>query len=637
MSKQEWYEFDLGFATKLADFLGKDMKVGRCRDVFDNIINRDHIPCESTFIILTMAYIEAGDKGSVHEAFNIYNQMVQLGGYQPSPSLQKSLFKALLHGTGGTAKHYLKQAEAIFQNMQAAGYKIKKEIYEGLVWLHSYQDCIDRERIQFLRNNMKESGIKESGDFLISILRVCSKCTDVKEAESTWAMLLNTRYKLTSHPFVYRMEVYAKAGQPMKCIEIFKDMQEKGVPMSVIAYEKIIRVLSNVQEKEYAENYMKQFEDSGLKPLQSSYVDLMQMYMSLRMYNKVESTFSRSITKCRPKWIAYDLYLESLIKCGELEKAEEVFTGLQKDSAMGVKGKTCNIMLEGYVNAGQEAKIQHLYDQMCNRKYNIDPSLMERIKHSIGMVNEDINRCLSLTLTAEQREIVTAILLSGAMLESHDKNKTFELHFEFNKKLEFCDILKTNLYAIFFEWLKSLDQLNIQVEEVSRHFSTVNHRSFRFYADHFRPGGKMAVPRLIHCWLSPRTLAYWYMYGGRKSASGYIVFYGMSYRVEECEIIAKALKAKSINCVIKRCRKLFQIRCQGKDAMRLWKLMEPYILDGLKEVLKPEDGFAEGEARTEGIDFESEDEYNNDSSSSSSDTKVQKGIEEIAIVSKMYT
>ncbi|KAH9297772.1 hypothetical protein KI387_029454 [Taxus chinensis] len=605
MIKQDWFKFDLGLATKLADFLGKDMKVGRCRDVFDDMIDRGHVPRESTFIMLTMAYIETPDQGSVDEASDIYNRMIQLGGYQPITSLHNSLFKALLRGTGGTAKHYLKQAESVFQNMQAAGHRIKKGTYEGLIWLHSYQDCINLERIQFIRNTMKQSGIKESGDFLVSILRVCSKCADVDEAERTWEKLLDTGDKLTSHPFVYRMEVYAKAGQPMKSLTIFKEMQEKGVPMSMIAYEKIIQILSNAQEKKHAENFMNQFEDSGLKPLQSSYVALMRMYMSLLMYNEVESTFSRCMTKCRPNRVAYDLYLESLIKCGKLEKAEEVFTGLQKDGAMGIKSKACNIMLEGYLNAGQGAKIRQLYDQMCLKKYDVEPLLMQPIKYSINLGNEDINRHLSLTLTAEQREISTAILLSGAILESHDKNKTFELHFEFNKKLEFCDILKTNLYVNFFEWLKPLDRLNAQAEEMPWHFSTVNHHSFRFYADHFRPGGKMAIPRLIHRWLSPRTLAYWYMYGGWKSTSGDIVFYGMSYRVKEGEIIVKAFKAKSIDCVINRCGKLFQIRCQGKDAMRLWKLMEPYILDDLKEILKPEDRVTEHGAGTEGTNFNS--------------------------------
>jgi len=76
-----------------------------------------------------MAYVEAPVKGFV----DIYNHMIQLGGYQPSLSLQISLFKALLRGTGGTVKHHLRPAEAVFQNLKTAGHRIKEDIYEKVV------------------------------------------------------------------------------------------------------------------------------------------------------------------------------------------------------------------------------------------------------------------------------------------------------------------------------------------------------------------------------------------------------------------------------------------------------------------------------------------------------------------------
>lgn len=635
--QQGWFEFDPELASKLADILAKDLKVVRCRDVFDDIINRGYVPCESTFILLIMAYIEAPVKGFVDEACDIYNRMIQLGGYQPSLSLQNSLFKALLHGTGGTAKHHLRPAEAVFQNLKTAGHRIKEDIYEGLIWLHSYQDCIDHERIVCLRNEMKQAGFKESRDLLVSILRVCSRHADVKEAERTWAKLVDTGVGLTSQAYVYQMEVYAKAGQPMKSLEIFTKMQEEGVSMSVIAYLKIIEIMSKAQEKEHAENFMKQFEDSGLKPLQPSYVDLMQMYMCLSMYGEVESTFSRCMAKCRPNRAAYEIYLESLIKCGMLERAEGLFAELQKDGAIGIKSKMCNIMLEGYLNAGQEEKIKQLYDEMCHKKYDVEPTLMLQIKPLLNLGDKDVNKRLSLKLVAEQREILIAIFLSGAKVESYDENKTFEVHFEFNEKLEVQDVLKAHIYDTFYEWLKPVDRLKVQAEDIPPHFSTVSHGSFRFYANQFRPGGQMVMPRLIHRWLSSRVLAYWYMYGGRKSTSGDVIFYAQNYKVEDVECVGKALRMKSINCVIKRKGKQFQIRCQGKDAIWVWELMEPYILDPLKEVLKPKARVIENVAGNEDTDFYSEDEFTEGSSEYMSDSDSQEGIKETETESEILT
>ena len=56
------------------------------------------------------------------------------------------------------------------------------------------------------------------------------------------------------------------------------------------------------------------------------------------------------------------------------------------------------------------------------------------------------------------------------------------------------------------------------------------------------------------------VLAYWYMYGGCKSISGDVIFCAQNYKVEDVECVGKALRMKSINCVIKRKGKQFQMR-----------------------------------------------------------------------------
>eukprot|EP01018_Ginkgo_biloba_P004135 Gb_32793 [translate_table: standard] len=510
--------------------------------------------------------------------------------------------------------------------MKTARFKINKDIYEGLIWLHSYQDCINRKRIVSLRKELQEAGLEESRDLLISILRVCSREGDIEESERTWAKLLETGFELNSQVFVYQMEVWAKAGKPLRSLEIFGQMQEKGVPTSVVAYQKIIEVMSKAQEKEHAESFLKQFEDSGMKPLQSSYVDLMLMYLGLSMYDEVDSTFSRCVAKSRPTRLINNIYLESLIKCGKLERAEEVFVGLQKDGALGANTQACNIMLRGYLIASQELKIQQMYDEMCRKKYEVEPTLMQQIKPFITLDKTDINKHLSLKLIAEQREILIGMLLGGAQIDSHDENKTYEIRFEFNKKMEIQNILKAHLHERFFEWLKPSDHVSLPAEEIPHQFSTVSHSSFRFYANQFRSEGQPVIPRLMHRWLSPRILAYWYMYGGRKSTSGDIVLNEQKYRAKDVERITKALKARSINCLIKRRGKHFQIRCQGGDANRLWKLMEPCILDDLKEVLKPEDRMIEDgrEIKDSGCDSDSD---FNENSESNNDSDSEEGME----------
>ena len=96
------------------------------------------MPCESTFHLLIVAYLSSSIQGYLEEACSIYNRMIQLGGYLPRLSLHNSLFRALVSQPGASSKHYLKQAEFIFHNEVTSGLDIHKDIYGGLIWLHSH-------------------------------------------------------------------------------------------------------------------------------------------------------------------------------------------------------------------------------------------------------------------------------------------------------------------------------------------------------------------------------------------------------------------------------------------------------------------------------------------------------------------
>ncbi|KAK4741139.1 hypothetical protein SAY87_024727 [Trapa incisa] len=95
-----------------------------------------------------------------------------------------------MSGSGPSTKHYLKLDEFIFHNLMTSGLEVHRNIYEGILWLHSYQDSVDRERIQELRKELQGAGIQESKEALMSILRVCSKKGDAEEVEREWVKLI---------------------------------------------------------------------------------------------------------------------------------------------------------------------------------------------------------------------------------------------------------------------------------------------------------------------------------------------------------------------------------------------------------------------------------------------------------------
>ncbi|CAN6444377.1 unnamed protein product [Victoria cruziana] len=587
MVQRSWFQFDFALATNVADYLGKERKYSKCRELFDDIINRGQVPCESTFHILIIAYIGADSPSCLEEACMIYNRMIQLGGYRPSLSLHNALFRALVSKPGGASKYYLKQAEFIYHNLESNKLDIHGDIYAGLIWLHSYQDNIDKERVAKLRREMQQAGVEESGDVLVSILRICSKEGDVYEAERTWKRLLNAGSRIPSQACVYRMELFAKLGEPMRSLEVFRGMQEHGMPNSIVTYHKIIEVMSKAREAEIAETIMDEFMKSGMKPLLPAFVDLMNMYLDLSMHDKVESAFVQCSTECRPNRAVYNIYLESLVQTDNLQKAEEVFTQMQTNGALGANDNACNIILQAYVESGQHDKAEQIYDLMCRKKYEINSSLIDKLDYMLSSRKKVVKKPITLKLEKEQREILIGLLLGGTEMETVEQ-RSHLFHFQFKENYFAHYILKLHIHEKFFEWLDPYSRQGNGIEDIPSRLSTTPHSSFGFFGDQFWPKGRPIIPKLIHRWLTPRVLAYWYMYGGHKSSKGDVLLRIKGCALEDVERVVEALKMKSVDCKVKRKGKIFWIGCQDSNATWFWKLVEPYMLPDLKGILNPE-------------------------------------------------
>ncbi|KAL5858048.1 hypothetical protein ACOSQ3_005506 [Xanthoceras sorbifolium] len=582
MMQQHWYRFDFALATKLADYMGKERKFAKCREIFDDIINQGRVPSESTFHILIVAYLSAPVQGCLDEACIIYNRMIQLGGYQPRLNLHNSLFRAIISKPGGSSKHYLKQAEFIFHNVVTSGLEVQRDIYAGLIWLHSYQDTVDKERIALLREEMRQVGIEEGIEVLLSVLRVCSKEGDAEEAERIWLKLLDSGDGIPSHAFVYKMEAYAKIGEFMKSLDIFREMQKLLGSATVPAYHKIIEVLCKAENMELAESVLDELVKSGMKPLMPSYVNLTNTYLGLGMHDRLQLAFSECLERCRPNRTIYNIYLESLMKAGNLDKAEEVFNQMLNDETIGVNTRSCNIILSGYLSAGEYVKAEKIYDLMCRKKYDIEPLLMEKLDYVLSLTRKQVKKPVSLKLSKEQRENLVGLMLGGLRIESDEDRKNHMLRFEFNENSGMHSVLRRHLYDQYHEWLHPSSKLSDDEDDIPYRYSTISHSYFAFYADQFWPRGRPVIPKLIHRWVSPRALAYWFMYGGHRTSLGDILL-KLKGNHEGVEKVVKTLKAKSLDCRVKKKGKVFWIGFLGSNSTWFWKLIEPYVLDDIKE------------------------------------------------------
>ncbi|KAJ0254449.1 Pentatricopeptide repeat-containing protein [Hirschfeldia incana] len=581
MTQQNWYRFDFGLATKLADFLGKERKFTKCREVFDDIMNQGRVPSESTFHILVVAYLSSSEEGCFEEACSVYNRMIQLGGYKPRLSLHNSLFRALVSKQGGPSSDDVKQAEFIFHNVVTTGLEVQKDIYSGLIWLHSCQEKVDVERINSLREEMRKAGFEESKEVVVSLLRAYAKEGSVEEVERTWLELLGLDCGVPSQAFVYKMEAYAKAGAFARALEIFRKMEKHLGGATVSGYHKIIEVVCKVHQVELAESLLKEFVETGKKQLLPSYVEIVKMYFDLGLHDKLEKAFVECLEKCQPNQTIYNIYLDSLVSIGNLQKAGDVFDEMQNNMAINVNAKSCNTVLKGYLDSGNQVKAKKIYELMSLKKYEVESPLMEKLDYILSLVRKEVKKPLSMKLSKEQREVLVGLLLGGLRVESDKERKSHKIMFEFRENSQAHLILRQHIHDQFREWLPHSEDDIPPLE-----FSSISHSCFGFYADNFWPNGRPEIPKLIHRWLSPESLAYWYMYSGYRTSSGDVIL-RLKGSVEGVEKVVKALRAKSMECRVKKKGNVFWIGLQGTNSGLFWKLIEPHVLEDMKDYRRP--------------------------------------------------
>eukprot|EP00249_Psilotum_nudum_P003102 c16429_g1_i1 orf=260-2023(-) len=584
MQQRRWYTFDFDLNTKLAQVLGKNTKVSRTRELFDEILSNRKVPHASTFSTLIEAYIRHGKSESIDEAWELYNQMTQLGSGIPSISLQLSLFKALT-----TKVKWLEQASKLFNDMKASGYHVNSDMYISLIELYGKHG--DQDKIDTLVKEMNDKGYAVGLAGTNAILDACRKDGDKPKAENAFQSLIEAGIKPDWHVFISLIQMYGKAGMHLKSLDTFEQMKQNGIAPNGLDYAAIIKVMANAFEKEHVKTLLEEAENNGCKPLVQCYNAAMEMFLGLKMHNNIESLYDKMKAACiRPNQATYNVLISSSIGNGKLERAETLVVEMNSKGAVGANMHTYNLLLEGFAVAGVKQKVEEIFQEMMKKGFQVESHLRHHLQGIVSLEEQATLEKKRLELSDEQREIIVGLLLGGGHAQSPDGGRSFELHFAFSPSSRSANILKDHLYQLFLPWLKpecqELGSGSAMSTSSNKHFrfEMVSHGSFRFYALQYRLEGRPVIPRLIHRWLKPRTLAYWYMYGGFKcERTGNIMFDTSDYSHEEIWRLVKVLKTKTIECKIRKWRNRSVIWIEGESSLWLWKLMEPHILEEIKD------------------------------------------------------
>ena len=206
--------------------------------------------------------------------------------------------------------------------------------------------------------------------------------------------------------------------------------------------------------------------------------------------------------------------------------------------------------------------------------------------------NEIEARKKELRVTNVQKEILTGILLGDACLETQNCGRTYRLKIEQGSSHRpYVD----HLYQIFRDWTLSPPRERIVSlgNKVFRNvcFSTLSFGGMRFFAHQFYQSGRKVVPKLIHRWLTPKALAYWWMDdGSAKSAqSKGVLFNTQGFSIEDVDRLISVLKRNFLlNASRRRQKDGWQIYVSGKDFENLVALIGPHLIPEMRYKLPKE-------------------------------------------------
>ena len=200
--------------------------------------------------------------------------------------------------------------------------------------------------------------------------------------------------------------------------------------------------------------------------------------------------------------------------------------------------------------------------------------------------NQIENYKKTLKLTDLQREILIGTLLGDGHLETQNQGRTYRLKIEhtFWQK-EYTDWL----YRIFKDWV--LTQLQEKIQKVNGiprkkyWFSTISHGAFRFYAQQFYQNKKKILPRLIQKWLSPLTIAVWYMDDGSIKSDRHraLILNTQCFTKKENQKLIEIIKKKfDIEMSLRPQRQQWQLYIGSLSVEKFIQLIWPYVLPSMR-------------------------------------------------------
>lgn len=188
-------------------------------------------------------------------------------------------------------------------------------------------------------------------------------------------------------------------------------------------------------------------------------------------------------------------------------------------------------------------------------------------------------------LTLLQKEVLFGVILGDAHLETQNNRITYRVKFE--QSIKHKPYIE-HLYEIFKNYVKTPPQLklvkykNNQTKSTNIRFCTISSSTFTFFGKQFYKEKKKVIPKLIHRWLTPRALAYWYMDDGsmKSTQSKAVLLNTQGFSHAEVCILCNVLTQKfNLSCWPRKQKKnTYQIFISGKSFETLHNCIFDFLI-----------------------------------------------------------
>jgi hypothetical protein len=210
-------------------------------------------------------------------------------------------------------------------------------------------------------------------------------------------------------------------------------------------------------------------------------------------------------------------------------------------------------------------------------------------------------------LNSLQKQVLIGLLLGDGALQSNGGTNYF---FKFDQK-EANQQYVSLVYLIFQQFVGTHPKLRLKNGEPhSWWFRTYRLSFLKFYHDQFyalnaHGNSVRIIPKLLHRWITPISLAFWFMDDGSKVTSGYVL-HTQCFLLSEIKILQKILGNKfgleiSIQSDTKEKtkKKYYMLYISAKSVQKFNDLVKSYIIPCMQYKLHNLDQYVGLDSRNE--------------------------------------